>query len=112
MPPDDWQRSPRKLMPERLIVSSRQAQREAIMALAERVSCIVLDFSLCRYVESAALGMLMRCVREARRDHACGIVFANLSEDLDTMLNITQMDQYVPLVRDIEGEEQRGASSA
>jgi anti-sigma B factor antagonist len=66
--------------------------------LAEDIDALVIDLASLAFVDSSGLGVLVACWR---RSEAAGVAFqlVNPTEDVSMTLEITGLDQILPIVR-------------
>jgi anti-sigma B factor antagonist len=79
--------------------SAPQLLAEVVEQLASGASEVVIDLTALSFIDSSGLGTLVGCWRRARNAGATLIV-ANPSEDVWITLEITGLDQILPITRD------------
>lgn len=85
-----------------LIVGNRQALKRMVQAaLKDGARRFVIDFSRTGYIDSSGLGVLISLSKEVR---AVGgdLRLASLSEDLQTLFELTRLDTFFRISDDLD----------
>ena len=97
-------------VPAQLVHGNRAEFRDNIVGLFTQGRDVVLDFSACRYADSAGLGALFTLKRIAN-EHRRGLFLCNLSDELITLFELTKMDSIFDLYPSIDAAVNKMASA-